>query len=275
MTAVGIDRVAYRQARARRSTGIALLSTGVFAAVVLVAVTSAPGWSRVQNSFFNLRVGWDSLPALLSGLWLNIRVLIVCQILVLLVGLALAALRTLRGPVWFPLRALATGYVDLFRGLPLLICLYLVGFGLPGLRLTGLPTSPVVLGGLALVLVYSAYVAEVLRAGIESVHPSQFAAARSLGLSYRKTMRLVVLPQATRRVTPALLNDFVALQKDCGLISVLGAVDAVRAAQIQSATTYNFTPYVVAGLLFVALAVPSARLADWAARRSATRQGAL
>jgi polar amino acid transport system permease protein len=242
---------------------------------VLVAVTSAPGWSRVQNSFFNLRVGWDSLPALLSGLWLNIRVLIVCQILVLLVGLALAALRTLRGPVWFPLRALATGYVDLFRGLPLLICLYLVGFGLPGLRLTGLPTSPVLLGGLALVLVYSAYVAEVLRAGIESVHPSQFAAARSLGLTYRQTMRLVVLPQATRRVTPALLNDFVALQKDCGLISVLGAVDAVRAAQIQSATTYNFTPYVVAGLLFVALAVPSARLADWAARRSATRQGAL
>jgi len=275
VTTVGIDRVAYRQSRARRSTLVALLSTVVFAAVVLVAVSSAPGWPRVRDSFFNLRIGWDSLPALLSGLWLNIRVLIVCQILVLILGLTLAALRTLRGPVWFPLRALATGYVDLFRGLPLLICLYLVGFGLPGLRLTGLPTSPVLLGGLALVLVYSAYVAEVLRAGIESVHPSQFAAARSLGLSYRKTMRLVVLPQATRRVTPALLNDFVALQKDCGLISVLGAVDAVRAAQIQSATTYNFTPYVVAGLLFVALAIPSARLADWVARRSATRQGAL
>ncbi|WP_255507270.1 amino acid ABC transporter permease [Mycolicibacterium sp. 018/SC-01/001] len=275
MTTVGIDRVAYRQARARRSTLVALLSTVVFAAVLLFAVTSSPGWPRVRDSFFNLRIGWDSLPALLSGLWLNIRVLIVCQILVLVVGLTLAALRTLRGPVWFPLRALATGYVDLFRGLPLLICLYLVGFGLPGLRLTGLPTSPVILGGLALVLVYSAYVAEVLRAGIESVHPSQFAAARSLGLTYRQTMRLVVLPQATRRVTPALLNDFVALQKDCGLISVLGAVDAVRAAQIQSATTYNFTPYVVAGLLFVALAVPSARLADWVARRSATRQGAL
>lgn len=272
---VGIDRVAYRQSRARRSTLVALLSTVVFAAVVLVAVTSAPGWERVRDSFFNLRIGWESLPALLSGLWLNIRVLIVCQIQVLIVGLILAALRTLRGPVWFPLRALATGYVDLFRGLPLLICLYLVGFGLPGLRLTGLPTSPVLLGGLALVLVYSAYVAEVLRAGIESVHPSQFAAARSIGLTYRQTMRLVVLPQATRRVTPALLNDFVALQKDCGLISVLGAVDAVRAAQIQSATTYNFTPYVVAGLLFVALAVPSARLADWVARRSATRQGAL
>jgi polar amino acid transport system permease protein len=275
VTTDAIDRVAYRQSRARRSTLIALGSTVVFAAVLLVAVTSSPGWPRVRDSFFNLRVGWESLPALLEGLWLNIRVLVVCQVLVLIFGLGLAAARTLRGPVWFPVRALAIGYVDLFRGLPLLICLYLVGFGLPGLRLSGVPTSPVILGGLALVLIYSAYVAEVFRAGIESVHPSQLAAAKSLGLDYRRTMRLVVLPQATRRVTPALLNDFVALQKDCGLISVLGAVDAVRAAQIQAATTYNFTPYVVAGLLFIALAVPSARLADWTARRLATRQGAL
>jgi len=275
VTTEAIDRVAYRQSRARRSTLIALLSTMVFAAVLLFAVTSSPGWPRVRDSFFNLRVGWDSLPALLDGLWLNIRVLVVCQVLILIFGLGLAAVRTLRGPVWFPLRALATGYVDLFRGLPLLICLYLVGFGLPGLRLSGIPTNPVLLGGLALVLIYSAYVAEVFRAGIESVHPSQLAAAKSLGLNYRRTMRLVVLPQATRRVLPALLNDFVALQKDCGLISVLGAVDAVRAAQIQAATTYNFTPYVVAGLLFVALAVPSARLADWASKRVAIRQGAL
>ena len=275
MTTAAIDRVAYRQSRARRSTLIALVSTVVFAAVLLFAVTSSPGWPRVRDSFFNLRVGWDSLPALLDGLWLNIRVLVVCQVLILIFGLGLAAVRTLRGPVWFPLRALATGYVDLFRGLPLLICLYLVGFGLPGLRLSGIPTNPVLLGGLALVLIYSAYVAEVFRAGIESVHPSQLAAAKSLGLDYRRTMRLVVLPQATRRVLPALLNDFVALQKDCGLISVLGAVDAVRAAQIQAATTYNFTPYVVAGLLFVALAVPSARLADWASKRVAIRQGAL
>ncbi len=275
MTTAAIDRVAYRQSRARRSTLIALLSTVVFAAVLLFAVTSSPGWPRVRDSFFNLRVGWESLPLLLDGLWLNIRVLVVCEVLVLIFGLGLAAARTLRGPVWFPVRALAIGYVDLFRGLPLLICLYLVGFGLPGLRLSGIPTSPVLLGGLALVLIYSAYVAEVFRAGIESVHPSQLAAAKSIGLDYRRTMRLVVLPQATRRVTPALLNDFVALQKDCGLISVLGAVDAVRAAQIQAATTYNFTPYVVAGLLFIALAVPSARLADWAAGRVATRQGAV
>jgi polar amino acid transport system permease protein len=275
VTALATERLAYRRSRARRSTLVAMVSTVAFAAVVAVALMNSPGWPRVRDSFFNVRVGWASVPAVLDGLWLNIRVLVVCQILILIFGLGLATIRTLRGPVWFPVRALATGYVDLFRGLPLLICLYLVGFGLPGLRLSGVPNNPVLLGGLALVLVYSAYVAEVFRAGIESVHPSQLAAAKSLGLNYRRTMRLVVLPQAARRVTPALLNDFVALQKDCGLISVLGAVDAVRAAQIQVATNYNFTPYVIAGLLFVALAVPSARLADWASRRAAIRQGAL
>jgi polar amino acid transport system permease protein len=275
VSAPPIDRQAYRRARAHRSTVVALASTVVFAAVLLLVVTSAPGWPRVRDSFFNLRVGWERLPALLSGLWLNVRVLAVATVLVLIIGLGLALVRTLRGPVWFPVRALATGYVDVFRGLPLLICLYLVGFGLPGLRLTGVPTNPVVLGTLALVLVYSAYFAEVFRAGIESIHPSQLTAARSLGLDYRHTMRMVVLPQAIRRVTPALLNDFVAMQKDCGLISVLGAVDAVRAAQIESATTYNFTPYVLAGLLFIALAAPSGRLADWVAQRAATRQGAL
>ncbi len=272
---LAIERLAYRRSRARRSTVLALLSTAVFAAVLLAATTSSPGWPRVRDSFFNWQVGRESLPAILDGLWLNLRVLVVAAVLILIAGLGLAAARTLRGPVWFPLRALATGYVDLFRGLPLIICLYLVGFGLPGLRLAGVPNNPVLLGGLALVLVYSAYVAEVFRAGIESIHPSQLAAATSLGLSHPQTMRLVVLPQAARRVTPALLNDFVALQKDCGLISVLGAVDAVRAAQIQVAGTYNFTPYVIAGLLFVALAVPSARLADWASRRAAVRQGAL
>ncbi|MCG8918736.1 amino acid ABC transporter permease [Actinokineospora sp. PR83] len=269
------ERLAYRRSRARRSTLVALASTVVFAAAVWFGVTGAPGWPRVRDSFFDWRVALRSLPAVAEGLWLNARVLVVCEVAVLVLALLVAAARTLRGPVWFPLRALSTAYVDLFRGLPLLICLYLVGFGLPGLRLSGVPTDPVVLGGIALVLVYSAYVAEVFRAGIESVHPSQVAAARSLGLDHRRTLRLVVLPQAVRRVLPALLNDFVALQKDCGLISVLGAVDAVRAAQIESSLAYDFTPYVVAGLLFVLLAVPSGRLADWASRRAARRQGAL
>lgn len=274
-SALHLDRVAYRRSRAHRSTLVACVSTVVFAAAVWFGVTSSPGWPRVRSSFFDLHTAASSFPAILSGLWLNIRVLVVCEVLILLLGLGIAALRTLRGPVWFPLRALATGYVDFFRGLPLIICLYLIGFGLPGLRLTGIPTDPVVLGGISLVLIYSAYVAEVFRAGIESVHPSQRAAARSIGLTHAQTMRIVVVPQAIRRVLPPLLNDFVALQKDCGLISVLGAIDAVRAAQIATARLYDFTPYVVAGLLFVVLAVPCARLADAAARRLARREGTL
>jgi len=266
------ERLAYRRSRARRSTLVALVSTVVFAAVVVVGVTNTPGWPRVQTTFLNPAIAWSSLPLILEGLWLNIRVLVVTEIGVLALGLLIAVLRTLRGPVFFPLRALATGYVDLFRGVPLLIALYLIGFGVPALRLQGVPTSAAVLGTITLILIYSAYVAEVFRAGIESIHPSQRAAARSLGLTHRQTMRIVVLPQALRTVTPALLNDFVALQKDVGLISVLGAVDAVRSAQILVGQSFNFTPYVVAGLLFVLLAVPSARLADAVSARARRRQ---
>jgi polar amino acid transport system permease protein len=274
VSAIERDRQAYRRAQARRSTAIAAISTVVFAGALFLAVTRSPGWPRVRQQFFNLEVARDSLPRILEGLWLNIRVLVVAEVLILIVGLAVAVTRTLRGPIFVPLRALAAGYTDLFRGIPLIILLYLIGFGVPGLRLQGVPTSVVVLGTTAMVLTYSAYVAEVFRAGIDSVHPSQRAAARSLGLTYRQSMRLVVLPQAVRRVAPPLLNDFVALQKDVGLISVLGAVDAVRAAQIESAESFNFTPYVVAGLLFVALAIPTARAADWAAARLERRERA-
>jgi polar amino acid transport system permease protein len=262
----------WRRGRRRRSTRVALVSTLAFAGAVWLLVTSAEGWPRTRDTFFDAAYGWEVLPAVLRGLWLNVRVLAVAAVCVLALGLVLALLRTLRGPVFVPVRLAATAYVDLFRGLPLLVVLYLVGFGVPGLRIDWLPTSAAVLGTVALVLVYSAYVAEVFRAGIEGVHPSQRAAARSLGLSYAQTMRLVVVPQALRRVTPPLLNDLVALQKDVGLISVLGAVDAVRAAQIQVSRTFDFTPYVVAGLLFVLLAVPTARLADWAAGRAARRE---
>lgn len=267
-------RAAYRRDRARRSTLVAALSTVAFAAVGYLTVTRSPGWPRVQASFFDLETMPAVFPRVFQGLLLNLRVLLVAAVSVVVLALAIAAIRTLRGPVFFPLRALAAVYTDLFRGMPLIIVLYLVGFGVPGLRLQGVPTSPVVLGTLALVLTYTAYVAEVFRAGIESVHPSQRAAARSLGLTHGQTMRLVVLPQATRRVLPPLLNDFVAMQKDVGLISVLGAVDAVRAAQIESARVANFTPYVVAALLFVLLAVPSARLADYVGARMARRQEA-
>ena len=274
LSPLAVERSAYRRSRARRSTAVALVSTVVFAAAVGVGLVNTPGWPRVQATFLDPETAWESLPPILAGLWLNIRVLVVAEIGILVVGLAVALLRTLRGPVFFPVRALAIGYVDLFRGVPLLIALYLIGFGLPALRLQGVPTDAAVLGTVALVLVYSAYVSEVFRAGIESVHPSQRAAARSLGLTHRQTMRIVVLPQAVRRVLPPLLNDFVALQKDVGLISVLGAVDAIRAAQIESARSFNFTPYVVAGLLFVLLAVPTGRIADAVAARAARREGA-
>jgi polar amino acid transport system permease protein len=267
-------RVGYRRSRTRRSAAVASASTVVFLAVVGTAIVLSPGWDRVKSQFLDRELAQDSLPDILSGLWLNVRVLVVCAVLIVLVGLGIASLRTLRGAVWFPVRALAAAYTDFFRGMPLIILLYLIGFGLPGLRLQGIPDDPVVLGVIALVLTYSAYVAEVFRAGIESVHPSQRAAARSLGLSYGQTMRRVVLPQAVRRVTPPLLNDFVALQKDVGLISVLGAFDAVREAQVAADSAFNFTPYLVAGLLFVLLAIPTIRLADWVTLRAVRRQQA-
>lgn len=261
------QREAYRQRRARRSSFVALGSTVVVALVLVFGITATPGWPRVQETFFSPARAWTALPAVASGLWLNIRVMLVCGVLIAVLGLLVAVLRTLRGPVFLPLRLIATAYTDLFRGLPLLLVIFLLGFGVPALRLQGVPNDAVIWGGAALVLTYTAYVAEVFRAGIESVHPSQWSASRSLGLSYPQTLRFVVLPQAVRRVVPALLNDLVSLQKDSGLIAVLGVIDAIRAAQIETATDFNFTPYVVAGLLFVALTIPLARLTDWVARR--------
>lgn len=268
------ERLDYGRRQARRSRLLAGGSSVAFFAVVAVAVVSSPGWDRVRSQFLDPAVARHSFLPILDGLWLNVRVLAVCAVVIVALGLGVAALRTLQGPVFAPLRLLATAYTDVFRGLPLIILLYLVGFGVPGLRLSGVTTNTTVLGGAALVLTYSAYVAEVFRAGIESVHPSQRMAARSLGLRYGQSMRRVVLPQAVRRVAPPLLNDFVALQKDVGLISILGSIDAVRAAQIESQRAFDYTPYVVAGLLFVALAVPTVRLADWAAARATRRQQA-
>ena len=272
-SSVELGRQAFRKQQNARSVAISFGSTLVFAVFVYFTIINTPGWERVQNSFFNLEVVAQAWPRVIEGLWLNVRVLVVAALGVLVVALLLATLRTLRGPVFFPLRALAAGYTDLFRGMPLIIVLYLVGFGIPGLG--ALPRMPLEFWGtIALILTYSAYVSEVFRAGIESVHPSQRLAARSLGLSYGKTLRLIVMPQAIRKVTPALMNDFIAMQKDVGLISVLGAVDAVRAAQIETAQAFNFTPYVLAGLLFVLLALPMIRLTDWYSARLREREQA-
>ena len=258
---IQLGRIAYRRRRAIRSV------------LLVVAVTGSPGWDRVKGSFFDPAIARESLPAVLDGLWLNVRLLVVCAALALALGLVIAVLRTLRGPVAFPLRAAATGYTYMFRGVPLIIVIYLFAFGIPGLRLQGTP-GVLVLGGAALVVTYGAYLAEVFRAGIESVHPSQLAAARSLGLTYRQTMRHVVLPQAVRRVAPPLLNDTVALQKDVGLVSLAGPIDAVRAAQISTAETFNYTPYIVAAVLFVLLALPLIAVTDAVTLRAARRQNA-
>jgi polar amino acid transport system permease protein len=270
-SAIELERRAFRRHQNAKSVAISFISTIVFAIIVWFTVINTPGWSLVQQSFFNLDVLAGAWPRVVEGILLNIRVLLFAALGVLILALILATLRTLSGPIFFPLRALAAGYTDLFRGMPLIIVLYLVGFGIPGLN--ALPRMPLEFWGtIALILTYSAYVSEVFRAGIESVHPSQRLAARSLGLSYGKTLRLIVMPQAVRKVTPALMNDFIAMQKDVGLISVLGAVDAVRAAQIETAQAFNFTPYVLAGLLFVLLALPMIRLTDWYTARLRARE---
>jgi polar amino acid transport system permease protein len=271
-SALQLERDRIRRRAATRSALLATLSTVVVGVVLYVGVTSTPGWPRVRETFFDLDYARRSLPLILDGLWLNLRVMLVCEVVILAIGLLVALCRTLRGPVAFPLRALATVYTDLFRGLPLILVILLLGLGVPGLRLQGLPREIVFYGGAALVLTYSAYVAEVFRAGIESVHPSQRAAARSLGLTHGQTMRHIVLPQAVRRVIPPLLNDLVSLQKDSGLVSILGAIDAIRAAGIETAKSFNFTPYVVAGALFVLLTIPMTRLTDWLSRRATRRQ---
>ncbi len=265
------ERRAYRRRQSRRSILISVGSTVVFTVVIGFFVVGSPGWSSVQQSFFNWEIGAQFFPKILTGLWLNIRALFFATIGVAIFGSLLAIARTLKGAVFTPIRLLAAGYTDIFRGLPVLLVLYLVGNGIPALDIfPRLPSA--VWGTIALILCYSAYVSEVLRAGIEAIHPSQRMAARSLGLSYYQTLRIVVLPQAIRKVTPALMNDFVSMQKDVGLISILGAVDAIRAAQIASATTYNSTPYVVAGILFILLSWPFIRLTDWYSARAQSRE---
>jgi polar amino acid transport system permease protein len=267
------DRLVYRRRQTVRSVLVAAASTGAVGVALTLAVTGSPGWDRVRESFFNVRIARTYLPSILDGLWLNVRLLVFCALGSLALGLLVAILRTLRGPVFFPVRAMAAGYTYAFRGLPLIIVLYVLTFGVPGLELQGTPPV-LVLGGAALVITYGAYLAEVFRAGIESVHPSQLAAARSLGLTYRQTMRHVVLPRAVRRVAPPLLNDTVALQKDVGLVSLAGPIDAVRAAQIATAADFNYTPYIVAGVLFVLLAIPLIAVTDWVTLRAARRQSA-
>ncbi|MEO3856566.1 amino acid ABC transporter permease [Acrocarpospora sp. B8E8] len=268
-----LAREALLRARSRRSLSAATISTIVVVVVVVVLVAASPGWSRVQDMFFNTDVLVTALPDVLRGFLLNVMIFMIAEPIVLILGLGVALVRGLRAPVFFPLRVLAVLYTDIFRGIPVILLVYLVGFGIPALQLQGTPGDPVTLGIIALVLSYTSFVAEVFRSGINSIHPSQLAAARSLGLTHAQTMRHIVVPQAIRRVVPPLLNDFASLQKDSALVALLGPLEALRQAQIHVAKTFNYTPYVGAALLFVALTVPLARFTDHLAARAAQQRG--
>ena len=256
-------RAAAKRRRARRGQLIAVVSTVVVLGGLMVLILTSPGWSSVRDTFFSWSAFKDSFPAVLRAFWLDIRIFMVVELVVLALGLAIALIRTSRMPSLYPLRLIATVYTDVLRGIPVILLVYLIGFGIPALQLSGLPTDPVILGGIALALAYGAYVAEVYRAGIASVHSSQRDAALAVGLTPAQSMRHVILPQAVRRVGPPLLNDFISLQKDVALISILGvAGEAFRVAQIDSASTFNYTPLIAAAILYLTVTVPLARIVD-------------
>jgi polar amino acid transport system permease protein len=255
-----------------RSTLIALASTIVVFGVLVVVITNAPNWPDVQRAFFDGPIFARSLPKVIEAFGTNIALFMFAEVLTLVFGLILAILRGLPGPVFFPLRLIATVYVDIFRAVPGLLVISLLGFGIPALGIAGVPNDVFFWGVVALTLVYSAYVSEVYRAGIESVHWSQEAAARSLGLSRFQALRYVIVPQAIRRVIPPLLNDFIGLQKDTVLVSTLGVVEIFREASIVKAATFNFTPLMAVALVYVVITIPLARVTDWLVGRDRNRQ---
>ncbi|HVV91256.1 MAG TPA: amino acid ABC transporter permease [Solirubrobacterales bacterium] len=257
-----LERAAAKRRRARRGAAIAGLSTVVVIGGLAALVLTSPGWPVVRETFFSWSEFRNAFPEVLSGFWLDVKIFMVVEVAVLVIALAIALVRVNRSAGLFPVRMISTVYVDLFRGVPSLLLVYLIGFGVPALELEGWPTDPVILGGIALTLAYSAYVSEVFRAGINSVHKGQRDAALSVGLTEAQTMRHVVLPQAVRRVAPPLLNDFVALQKEVALISTIGPQEAVRVAQIFQGENFNYTPLIAAALLYLVITVPLARLVD-------------
>lgn len=266
-------RARYERARRRRSAAVAAASTATAAATVVVVVPRLPGWDRVRASFFDAERFGDSLPRLARAFVLDVKIFAWSVPLIIIAALGVAVTRSSRSPALFPLRVAAVAYTDVMRGVPVILWIYLIGFGVPGLGLDRPWNSPLVWGTVALVLTYSAYVSEVFRAGIESVHESQRAAARSLGLDNARTMRHVVLPQAVRRVVPPLMNDLVSFQKDVALVSLIGPIEILRQAGIDKAKFANFTPYVVAAGLFLVVTVPLTRTTDWLLERERRRTG--
>ncbi len=269
------ERLAARRARGRRHVAISAVSTVVVLGGLAAALLTSPGWHTVRTTYFSAHFIDRVFPSLLSGFWVDVKLFLIVEVIVLALGLLIALVRTMGAPVLFPLRLVFAVYVDVLRGVPLLILLYLIGFGIPTLGFSFLPSDETVLGGAALALCYSAYVSEVFRAGIAAVNPSQPAAGLALGLTRAQTLRLVVLPQAVRSVTPPLLNDFIGLTKDVALVSVLGPQEMVRIAQINTDLAFNFSPYIAAALIYLVITLPLIRVVDMQRRRALQRQGAL
>jgi|ERR1035437_291445 polar amino acid transport system permease protein len=254
-----------------RSMLIAVVSTLVFFSVIGWVIVSSPSWPLVQQDFFDAGVFWRYLPVIGSAFVTNIALFLIAEALVLVLGLFIAVLRSLPGPVFFPVRLVAIAYADIFRGVPSLLIIYVLGFGIAGLGIPGVPNDPFFWAAVSLTLVYTAYVSEVYRAGIESIHPSQAAAARSLGLTQAQAFRYVVIPQAVRRVIPPLLNDFIGLQKDTVLVSYLGLVEAFRTANIEQQSIFNYTPYLALSVIFLVITLPLTRLTDYLVARDRRR----
>jgi polar amino acid transport system permease protein len=267
-------RELYERARRRRSNVIATVSTVVVVGALIVLVPMTPGWDRVRQAFFDGDVFVESFPRLLRAFWLDVKILLWSTPLIMIASLLLALIRNTRSPALFPLRALAIVYIDVLRGIPVILLVFLIGFGVPALGLSRDWANPLIWGTVTLVLSYSAYTAEIIRSGIDGVHESQRAAARSLGMTSRQTMSTVILPQAFRRIGPPLMNTFVSLQKDVALVSLIGPVEILRQAGIDKAKYANFTPYVAASLIFLAITIPCTRLADYAMARQRRRTGA-
>ncbi len=274
-----------RSNEGRRAALVSVASTVlVFGALALI-IGNSPGWPEIQRSYLDGERFADAIGDIVPAFWKNVQLAVIAECLVLVFALVIAVLRSLPGPAFLPFRILATIYVDLFRAIPGVLVIFALGFGAPALGLPGVPNDPFFWAIVTLTLLYSAYVSEVYRAGIESVHPSQAAAARSLGLSHWQALRHVVLPQAVRRVVPPLLNDFIGLQKDTVLVSFIGVVEIFRTAQIKQSASFNFTPYVAVAVIFILVTIPLARFTDWlvarerggllAASGGATRRGNL
>jgi polar amino acid transport system permease protein len=269
------DRAREHHRRARRSIAISTISSVIVIGGLAAYVLSSPGWPRVRRQFFSSSVFARSFGSVLRGFWLDVRLFLIVEVIVLVLGLLIALVRTVRTPVLFPLRMIAVVYVDVMRGVPTILVVYIIGFAVPGLGLAGVPTSATTLSGVALALCYSAYVSEVFRAGLESIHPSQAGAALALGLTPVQALRHVIVPQAVRRVIPPLLNDFISLQKDVALVSIVGPQEAFRVAQIFADQYFNYTPLLAAAVLYLCVTIPLTRVVDRLQIRSMRERGAM